>query len=1404
MKVCDIVSFNKESYFTGAVQTEWFYEDEKNQRIAESYVFHGPKYYGVSETDVKLGQHRLIDTASFAKTLAEKMYSEQPDNYFIMTIAGYGTGKSHLAVSLGALFSGNSHLVSTVTENIAQADADISEYIHKRNVHKNLVIALNGMNNFNLDSEVLKCARLSLEQNGLDDTVLKHLTKSYEIAKHFVERTFNMFQDQFEISAKNYNLFKSGNDLKEHLVTTTESDKDTLAIINDVYKELNGDRIHWDRGISAGDILTALQQNLCGTGRPFNKLLILFDEFGRYIEYAAANPTIAGEASLQQIFESIQSAEGKIIFVGFIQNQLDAYLSRIDKTSNIIRYVGRYKGSENLFLSSNFETILSNLITKIDPATHERVLDNALNRYEKFHYSIESSLNRWDKATVKKSVWTMNSLYKSVVLKGCYPLHPITVWLLSNMHNWMQQRSAITFASEMVDRISNSEIQGAWLPYIYPINLIDSSIFDEMLNSEEKGLVQSQFCMLYRDILIKVGNKLSDNEINALQAILIVNIGRFSFFDQEDAITAIRYCSNLKEEEVRTALKSLENLHGVIVFDENANTYDLVAEASGFNEFKRIFTRYWLGVTATIDDCTAELKEDLSLGRNIETSFAQKHHIASIEWEFERKLINAKDITEVYLNTTANKLKVNTSGESVRGMMIYAYCESDAQLEIERIAFLFKKLNLDKLPIITLFLDDREQEVLDALKIINSLKRFSVADSERFQKHIHAQFRSQNKKVCNKIISLVAERKMIDGNGLHIYSSRLNALCSAKFEELYHSAPPFMFDGFEKKTTVQAKRYLTNICIKLFDRTLMNVQSYQALTQDEKNRVKSSLSTNTATSWQVFDDACNLVEPQNKQILTIYNEVSELISYDTALSFKSLFGKYMDLPYGMNENAIALFAFYFIAKQENAILSYYGQEKLTASHLSDKVFKQGKLQHQELLKIRIQKNANMEVDFIAKVCNDILMNTSVEKYELFKTRLAGILAQEDVSTGNQLLVAQAKMRLDETLKQKSRIYSKLSKAQEYFDDAQNTLVIHRFINVFECLLDTELPIAENLPFSFSEEFKQAQHHVRTCIDKVLNEKYLIALDKFNCKITQLSQVKSLYKNVVKVLKEQGYQEFALRTESKIKMLEQDLIAKQKYDSSIIECQKEISLHSEVINYSYKKCIDTVTTLSGWMTFFSTLSDLPNSIAEPIMSSLSTVIMKLEKRLSDIQADFATCMDEFECPRNASDLRRSEASLKRLLALEFDEKAHQILCVNINDISTAMSIIELIPDNLDDIIAFDSRLSESKSKACWTAIRGEISNIQEKYYAEQTAWVQKYLEPLETNLCEMDAFSCANWMEKTKALPSFLDHTTTLRYKEALDKVEAQQHSNRIQGVVSMFNNLTEAEKVECIRIICSE
>ena len=98
----NFVSFRGDRLFNGAVNIDWFARDESRARSAASaFVFHGPAYHGVSQVDVGVSHgHRLQDTASFAQSIIRRCYGIE-DQPFSLAIAGYGTGKSHLGLTLG-------------------------------------------------------------------------------------------------------------------------------------------------------------------------------------------------------------------------------------------------------------------------------------------------------------------------------------------------------------------------------------------------------------------------------------------------------------------------------------------------------------------------------------------------------------------------------------------------------------------------------------------------------------------------------------------------------------------------------------------------------------------------------------------------------------------------------------------------------------------------------------------------------------------------------------------------------------------------------------------------------------------------------------------------------------------------------------------------------------------------------------------------------------------------------------------------------------------------------------------------------------------------------------------------------------------------------------------------------
>ncbi len=1396
MLVNDLVKFNRENFYNGAVQTEWFYDESKVAGISGSYVFHGPKYYGVSDADVKPGEHKLLDTASYVNKITQKVAEAKTDNDFVLTIARYGTGKSHLAVTIGALLSGDNKIQKAIIDNIESVDKDIASDIKKRTKKKNLIIALNGMKNFNLDSEVLRCVRETLRKNDIDDEVLRSITKTYDVAKYFINSNFDSCLDDFVKAAKESQLDVTKSKLKEYLLTNIEADSRVIDTVNIVFKKMTGDSLHWEQGISAGEIILKVSKELCGDGNPFNKLVILFDEFGRYIEYVAANPAIAGDASLQQIFEAIQSADGAALFVGFIQYELEAYLSHIDKSSNVIRYVGRYSTSEKYYLSSNFETILANLLQKNDSKKFDISIGRALTRYKSFHDKMHMAMIRWAGERIKKTVWTSDDLYKTVILEGCYPLHPLTVWILSNSEGWMQQRSTISFCADMYDAVSDESIEGDYLPYVYPVDIVDSGIFAEMLNSEEEGRVQSQNCMLYNEICTKIGDKCTYEEKQVLKAVLVTRVAGFKFYDKEDAFTAFRYCTNLKEEEIKAAVKNLEDRHGVISFDDQSKTYDLIAEANGFNEFKRIYARYKTGVQADIENADEEMLEALGITTPVETSFAQENHISSSEWTFEKRLLNVSSIDESYLNSLLITLDSAYDGETSRGAVLYAYCDKDSEYEIERLSSICAKLNIEDTPIIILFLDDPDGEILASMTVKNTIKRFSISDSERFAKHILAQNRGKDKKINQKFNSMVIERKRISSGGLITYNGRLNALCTERFSRVYKSPVPFVFDGFENKKSAQAKKTLMNLCVKIYDNSLMNVQSYQALSTADKNRVKSCLSTGVKYSWQVFNESCQLVLPQNELIKSIYREADEAIPEEDSISVNRLFGKYLHAPYGMNIYSYVLFVLYFIEKHEQYLLTYIGNERLTPDSLNNIIFKGQKFKLSDLQKVSIRRNLNVDVDLIADLCNEILENTDVYACGRLRKKLNDTIQSEGEGTNNQLIIGQARMRLDDGDKIRKSLDERKEKVQQFIDEAMAKFIPHKFVGIFAYVETPSGLIEPNLPYVYPQDYIAFMSDVQKRIKNYLGASFEKAIGSLTCSdITKLGGFQNTYSKIVKILREKGYEEQADLAEKRVDQIVEETKARNQYSQALGECEKDIALFSDVRNITYTECETIKTKFDGWKKFLSETS-LPASITSPLGSRIDDIVRSIEKRKNEIIDGGKVVDEEFAKATSLNDLLRLKPSIENMLAGDLPEEMDTHLMELLKEIEDVEERVQELPQSIDELAIFiDDKANKER-----TVVINEAESLKNRLDSNQRIWIEKNILPVEKGTI-LDVQKCSLWAEKLSSIPLYADAETTKRAKNALETITKQLHACKVQGVLSLYNGLSEDEKEEFLRLI---
>ena len=365
VKLNKIIQFRSDRLFDGAVDVGWFIRDPKKcQKAAEAFVFHGPTYHGVSQEEVGTSHgHSLIDTASFVRSIVNCCDGSK-DEPFNLAIAGYGTGKSHLALTIASLLSSpNSKTSKEILSNLESVDEMIGGEVRatlKEVKMPCLAVALNGMNNFDLAAEFTRQVIHQLNTFDIDTRAIDDLRPRFKNAANLL----NISSEKDTKELINDCKVKTRSELIEKL---QEHDETVYSKVQAFFAQ-KGIPLKAIGDETVKDVIDTVCREYCGEDKPFKHFLILFDEFGRYAEFATLQSQVAGSGVLQHLFEGVQSNAENVTFVGFIQFDLNAYVQRIapEFKNEILRVSTRYQSANKSYLSINLETLIANLLEKLD------------------------------------------------------------------------------------------------------------------------------------------------------------------------------------------------------------------------------------------------------------------------------------------------------------------------------------------------------------------------------------------------------------------------------------------------------------------------------------------------------------------------------------------------------------------------------------------------------------------------------------------------------------------------------------------------------------------------------------------------------------------------------------------------------------------------------------------------------------------------------------------------------------------------------------------------------------------------------------------------------------------------------------------------------------------------------
>ncbi len=1407
MRLGDIIEFRKDLYFEGAVQADWFYDPVKAAKVAESFVFHGNNYFGV---DAKKDS---IDTISLVKYLAYKMGKES-ENPRSLAIADYGTGKSHFTVTLAVLLSGPEFMPETynkVIDNIRVIDPESAAEITELCKDRNFVIVLNGIRDFNLHSEILKATQRSLHLYGIEDSELKKINRTIDTANRFFELNSKIHLADFEKAALSRGWRETGEKLVNKIGDLLGSDDDAFEIINDVYELITGQRIRWEEGISAKSILEMLLARYCGLNGQFDNVVILFDEFGRFLEYASGTDGgKCGDNALQEIFEVSQNAAGTLQVINFIQTDIKTYLLRVDQSRNLSRYIGRYDESEKYHISSNLETVFANLIARKDKIAFSDRIVAWQNKKESEWKDIFEKLNKWGQTS---GIWANYTEFRKVIVEGIYPIHPVSVYMLTQLSDYLQNRSSMNLISQYISNVSEIDVDQV-IPLVIPVELMKGDLFTEMIAAETSGRHRSDYCIRYENALKKNEQKLNKDQIAVLQANLVTRTLRFNTRNYEEAKSSLMICSGLSEKAVDDALAILVDEYAILAFDEMSGCFDFMEDAKGAYDYKimkqRLISKQNIDLRSLFS--TASILEIGGFTQVQQTNFGITHKILTNEWCFTQEVMCAEDmdieIARKYISDWENAKSVVTP----KGHLIWIYANKETDYHaienVQNISKLFTGM-----PIVMLFLNDADN------KVKNVLTEYFVLDQmdETTKKAYSTIYVKDRERVIsnlrNVFESLKKNREQITSEGTNKWEKRFSLALSDIFENLYPNVVSFNFDGLltsGNNFTGNGIKYYCQI-LKMLLSNKVNFDTIRDFPRDVRNRIETLFMVDNNNSWKCLTQDCAIISPLDEKARMINDIVVGALEKNSNFDCSAFFNMFCLPPYGLSEEAGAmLLATIMVNLWHNIRVEYNGIRK-TVTEWKDEVVEDKKL-HLDVFKstsllwvdtgsveAKFQQlftkiNANRDLDTAKKLDAD----------RLSMIEFLGL--PESLDVHNRLAVmrfSQFSEAEGKWITQTDDIKAILWEANERVDivKALNAVEMIKSVSIYDIFTKNNIDVSDAYNLELRGFLSQVDTIIRTHFTTWLATKvYCSSVDqmkKFENFYTRCCILLTQYgyKEFAKKLKEKGENEIANRAEIKSR---QELVADgQKF---IADCER-------VAKTNYLEIKELIRQSAELEIRFSKFGEGLGKEAIILSGKVRDAAEQLKRRKKSMDDDMASVYDIVYEAKSVDDIEQAYECLTKVLGYNIpdeDRADYRKLQKLLDELISDCREINAKSNNRE---AFEQFAEEMVTKyesvdidyEFGTVISDSIAMARRKMDNRDEQW--RVLNVTLGNKSRQEVYA---WKQRIKELPPYLSDKTMKAITD-LD-IEADQliSDGKIEDVVFYYERLNNDEKKKCLEILKSK
>lgn len=387
-------------------------------------------------------------------------------------IGPYGRGKSHVVlVALSLLTGASRDAFKPLIKKIAAIHPKLAGYLNAYNESGNrlLPVIITG-NTSNLAQSFLLALDQALENVGAKELMPR---TNFKLAIESIRTWETSYPETYERFSK-----LTGIPTREFLARLEKFDRSAYEEFLQVYPTLtSGSEFNTFSGVDPVDAYRQVAQAVGTIG--FSGLYIVYDEFGKYLEANIATAKDSDTRLLQDLAEactrSSNTAQMHLLLICHkdISNYIDSKLqqTRVDGWRGVS---GRY---EHLEISSDY-------------SESYELIDSVVDVTNGLHKKLESKygdlFHRLSDRYVNIGLFDRQDINR--VCRGCFPLHPVTTYLLPRISEKVAQneRTLFTYLAArerdgFEDALATLEL-GEMPPFVAPYALYD--YFEPLFNRE--------------------------------------------------------------------------------------------------------------------------------------------------------------------------------------------------------------------------------------------------------------------------------------------------------------------------------------------------------------------------------------------------------------------------------------------------------------------------------------------------------------------------------------------------------------------------------------------------------------------------------------------------------------------------------------------------------------------------------------------------------------------------------------------------------------------------------------------------------------------------------------------------------------------------------------------------------